>query len=408
MRCPVANAGVPNYAALCSLPKRVGCTEPEVQKLLKRYGIVCFEGGGVVTYAHAMIPVLKALGAEPVVLAVNWSGATSAFDAETVGVRIGNLHYLLRRAMPAARALATVVRTLECSHAVRRAARVTGLAGLEVPEGFHLPRSLSRSCPTVTVLHGSAFGYRELSGVPPAPGDAAHVRLLAQQLRRSVAVKSPARHYAHYIARKCSFDSGLISVIPHLPPAHVRLSAIAGPPAPSDVVFVGRPDRPKGIFVLLNAWPAVREHCADARLVLVGAGTESVAAKEDTDGSIIGLGSLAYPETLQQIGSAACVVVPSLYEVFGYTALEALCLGKPVVASDAGGLPEVLGDAGVLVAPGDSRALAGAIKRVLSDSGLRARLSRSARERASTAFNPDNLSARHSQFYQDKWARRVP
>lgn len=375
---------------------------------MKRYGIVCHEGGGVVTYAHAMIPVLKAIGVEPVVLAVNWSGTTSAFDAETIGVRVGNLHYLLRRAMPTAQALPAVVRTLEYSHAVRRVAHEMGLAGLEVPECFHVTRSLPRSCPTVTVLHGSAFGCRELSGVPPAPGDAAHMRLLAQQLRRSVAVKSPTRHYAHYIARKCSFDSGRISVIPHLPPADVWLSADAGPPAASDVVFVGRPDRLKGIFVLLKAWPAVRELCPDARLVLVGAGTERVAAKEDTDGSIIGRGGLAYPETVRQIGRAACVVVPSFFEVFGYTALEAICQGKPVVASDAGGLPEVLGDAGVLVPPGDSRALAGAIKRVLSDSGLRARLSRSALKRASTAFNPDDLSARHSQFYQEKWARRVP
>lgn len=374
---------------------------------MKRYGIVCFEGGGVVTYTHAMIPVLRGLGVEPVVLAVNWSGAP-VFDAETIGVRVGNLHYLLRRAMPAARALATVVRTLECSHAVRRAARVTGLGGLEVPEGFRLPHSLVRSCPTVTVLHGSAFGYRELSGAPPAPGDAVHARLLARQLRRSIAVKSPARHYARYIARKCSLDPSRVSIIPNLPPADVWLPADLRPPTASDVLFIGRPDRPKGIFVLLKAWPAVRERCPDARLVLVGASTESVAAREDTGGSVIGLGSLAYPETLQQIGNAACVVVPSLYEVFGYTALEAICRGKPVIASDAGGLPEVLGEAGVLVPSGDSRALAGAIQRVLSDSGLRAQLSRSARERAASAFNPVVLSARHSQFYRDAWERRVP
>ncbi len=64
-------------------------------------------------------------------------------------------------------------------------------------------------------------------------------------------------------------------------------------------------------------------------------------------------------------GGAAVVVQPSLEEGFGLPALEAMACGAPVVASRRGALPEVVGDAGVLVDPEDERALAAALARVL-------------------------------------------
>jgi glycosyltransferase involved in cell wall biosynthesis len=64
---------------------------------------------------------------------------------------------------------------------------------------------------------------------------------------------------------------------------------------------------------------------------------------------------------------AAAFVLPSLYEGFGLTALEALAAGVPVVAADRGALPEVCGDAALLVDPLDAEAVAAALERVLDD-----------------------------------------
>jgi glycosyltransferase involved in cell wall biosynthesis len=64
---------------------------------------------------------------------------------------------------------------------------------------------------------------------------------------------------------------------------------------------------------------------------------------------------------------ARMLVLPSLYEGFGLTALEAMACGTPVVVSDRASLPEVVGDAGILVDPDDRAALAGAIRRVFTD-----------------------------------------
>lgn len=71
-------------------------------------------------------------------------------------------------------------------------------------------------------------------------------------------------------------------------------------------------------------------------------------------------------------GGAACVLQPSLYEGFGFPVLEALACGAPVVCSNASSLPEVAGEAALLVEPNNDEALAAAIRRVLTEPGLRA------------------------------------
>jgi|GEM_PF-207911 glycosyltransferase involved in cell wall biosynthesis/O-antigen/teichoic acid export membrane protein len=85
------------------------------------------------------------------------------------------------------------------------------------------------------------------------------------------------------------------------------------------------------------------------------------------------------------------VCVPSIQaESFGLVALEAMAAGVPVVASRVGGLPEVLGqgECGLLVPPGDARALAQALRRLLSDAGLRQRLGTAGQRRSRDAFDP--------------------
>lgn len=81
---------------------------------------------------------------------------------------------------------------------------------------------------------------------------------------------------------------------------------------------------------------------------------------------------------------ADLVAMPSLIEGFGLPALEAMACGTPVLASERSSLPEVVGEAGVLVDPYDIGAIAAALERVLRDDRLRQRLSRAGRDRAAT------------------------
>jgi glycosyltransferase involved in cell wall biosynthesis len=97
---------------------------------------------------------------------------------------------------------------------------------------------------------------------------------------------------------------------------------------------------------------------------------------------------------------AAVFVFPSLYEGFGFPPLEAMASGTPVVASNLSSLPEVLGDAALLVDPYDANALAGAIRRVLVDDVLRRELS--ARGQAKVQeYSWEEAARRVRQIYQE-------
>jgi glycosyltransferase involved in cell wall biosynthesis len=105
------------------------------------------------------------------------------------------------------------------------------------------------------------------------------------------------------------------------------------------------------------------------------------AALPGAPGRIAYLGNISDQELAALMAGADAFCLPSLYEGFGLTVLEAMACGTPVVVSDRGALPEVVGDAGVVVEP-TAGALAPALAAVLGDPVHAARLGRAAAERA--------------------------
>ena len=96
------------------------------------------------------------------------------------------------------------------------------------------------------------------------------------------------------------------------------------------------------------------------------------------------------------------VSLPSETESFGLAALEAMACGVPVVASDVGGLPEVIGagEAGFLRPVGDVEAMAACARRLLDDPALRRHMAAAARLRAETLFRPEPAIARYLEVYR--------
>jgi len=89
---------------------------------------------------------------------------------------------------------------------------------------------------------------------------------------------------------------------------------------------------------------------------------------------VIFLGRVSTEELLMLYNAAQMLVAPSIYEGFGLSPLEAMACGTPVVVSSVASLPEIVGDAGLLVDPQDEEATTVAIWRLLSDSELRSSL----------------------------------
>jgi len=109
-------------------------------------------------------------------------------------------------------------------------------------------------------------------------------------------------------------------------------------------------------------------------------------------------GYLPREDVTDLLQAAAAFVYPSLYEGFGFPLLEAMSLGVPVIASDIASIPELVGNAGVLVQPDQGGALADAMRKILLDNALRDDYARRGRARAST-FRWDDTVRSHIEIY---------
>ena len=162
------------------------------------------------------------------------------------------------------------------------------------------------------------------------------------------------------------------------------------------ILFVGSLRRVKRIDVLLEAFAKIAEDLPPVRVVIVGTGPKRPILEEQT--ARLGLTERVEFAGFQRDPSAyfaACdlFVLPSREETFGLVLLEAMMRGKPIVASGAGAIPEVVGldEAAVLVDTSTPEPLAGAMKRVIEDDALRQKLAVSGPQRVKERFTEEMM-----------------
>jgi glycosyltransferase involved in cell wall biosynthesis len=162
----------------------------------------------------------------------------------------------------------------------------------------------------------------------------------------------------------------------------------------------------KGIRFLVEAAAQLKPRFPDLKVVVAGDGFErpdliALAERLGIARDVTFLGWVANSDLPQYYRAAAVSVIPSLEEGFGIPAAEAMGCETAVVASDAGGLPEVVehGVTGLIVPRGDASALAGAIGELLADPDRRQRMGRAGRERALRLFDWDRSAEQFEQIY---------
>jgi glycosyltransferase involved in cell wall biosynthesis len=175
---------------------------------------------------------------------------------------------------------------------------------------------------------------------------------------------------------------------------------------PTGVVgYVGRLVPQKGINILLQAMVRIAEPC---RLMIVGRGPmKDELIRQARDLGLNGRFELhedvGHGEVPAYMARMSILVLPSLTtpiwkEQFGHVLVEAMASGLPVIGSDSGAIPEVIGKAGLVVREGDVEALAVAIERLLSDSTLHAQLATLGRERVDSNYTNEVVAQRLSSF----------
>ncbi|TET63903.1 glycosyltransferase family 1 protein, partial [Candidatus Aerophobetes bacterium] len=168
-------------------------------------------------------------------------------------------------------------------------------------------------------------------------------------------------------------------------------------------VYFGRISQEKGVLTLIRAMRDIK----NSRLLIVGAGElrnrleEYVAEKEIAN--IEFSGYLGEEELKAMVRNSMFAVVPSeWYENCPYSVLEAFALGKPVIGSDIGGIPELIDDGinGLLFEPGNSQELSEKIAHLTSRPRLREQMGRNARKKVEEEYNPELFYGRLMEIYQ--------
>jgi len=146
----------------------------------------------------------------------------------------------------------------------------------------------------------------------------------------------------------------------------------------------------KGLYYLLHAVAEIAKSRA-IELIVIGSpkkngGIERLVKKLDIGHLITFTGRIDDHEFLKHYAKASIAVVPSVYEGFGLPIGEAMACGLPVISTTGGALPEVVGDAGVLVPPSDPDALAGAVIKLIDNPDLAEELGRAGYKRVQEHF----------------------
>lgn len=156
------------------------------------------------------------------------------------------------------------------------------------------------------------------------------------------------------------------------------------------ILHVGRLQQRKNLARLIEAFAQIQDTLADLSLVLAGKqdwGYHRLVNQIEElglSGRVILPGYVPDSDLPTLYSGAAVYAFPSLYEGFGFPALEAMACGTPVVCSNTSSLPELVGDAALTVAPTDTKNLAESLGQLLTDEKLHQELSRAGSERVKT------------------------
>lgn len=299
----------------------------------------------------------------------------------------------LRSQLPGTRRLPLVLRP-GASESLRR------LAGLMLLGGRGVTHRLDLRIPPVareivTVHDLAPYRFDDEGALP---------RDAAASLRRALAIVTPSAFAASELERFLGvggarvIPNGCPTDIARYPPLDTAELGSLGIEMPF-VLHLGGASQRKNLETLAKAWRLISNSRQDVHLVLCGPDHPRRNALFGGSATTHALGKVKRRVVVGLLRRSAALVVPSLYEGFGFPALEAMAAGTPLVASNTGALPEVCADGALLVVP-DPGCLASAILEVIEGGSAVGRMVETGLRRA-RQFTWQRSIAAHVSLYEE-------
>ena len=222
----------------------------------------------------------------------------------------------------------------------------------EAYEAFYVPSLISCKYPIVVRLHGSAFIYKIMCKERLDTIDYIKAKYDNILLTRCTSITSPSKANARTVAREHDVNLQDITVIPNPLDTACYASFTNRARKENIILFPGRIEVRKGAHWFLEALAEIDLRNNHYKVIFAGKLSKddqmlpwlnnSKIASDINEGLITFLGEIPRRDLLRIYQKARIVVIPSVWEVFGYTAIEAMAFGAVVVAHDSGGLSEIV------------------------------------------------------------------
>ncbi|MFV9505985.1 MAG: glycosyltransferase family 4 protein [Oscillochloridaceae bacterium umkhey_bin13] len=378
-------------------------------------------GGGIASYVNTLGGELVRRGHQVTVVSLGVNEKETLVDGiRVIFTKLGNVHWYLHKIRFTSFAVMPI-RELEWSWSLKQVVdKIDTTNPIDIVEGTEngclLGAFFWKKFPLVIRLHGDQFTFTKHSQSYISIGMRINRAMTLIALRKAHSITAPSRFAVQEAVNQLGWSTKRVQIIANpINPmfleqttSHVPLSLISADQV--KIIYTGRIERCKGTLILFRSIPIVVRKLPHARFVVVGGQHVSISdalLQRELDRDNVRaycdlLGHIPWHNLIALYRKATIFVMPSLYESFGISIIEAMACGLPVVATTAGAIPEVVehGVTGLLVPPGDSIALAEAIIQLARDPELRSRLGKAGRERVQSMFTVGHVADQTLSVYE--------
>lgn len=372
-------------------------------------------GGGIASYLDALVTELARCGHEVHIIVKGKRDNTRQLDDKTVlhEFRGGNLHWYLSKLPLIGKHLALPIRELEWSlgfyQILESIKKKYQFDLIESSETGNLFTALfEKKIPLIIRLHGSTYSFERSTKGAASFGAKLDRILQRYSFTRAKGITSPSEFQKRLFENE-HIRTVNVEVIPNPVSMEDSTGFQSANNNPKTIFYAGRIADVKGIRPLLKAFTQVVKRFPDARLIMAGSPHVSIPDKaikqfineHNIADKVELLGYIQKDKIKEYYKACSVYVVPSYYETFCISAIEAMMYGKPVIASLGTALEEIVEDGvtGTLIPSGDDRALADALLKLLTDDELARRMGEAGREKVLMQYQASVIADETLKFY---------